>query len=168
MSEPWPEEHIAAGLMAMIAWAGNASAASRYLKSEKDLLISPGVLSAWKTQHAIRYDELREQYAGQMESNLAHEFRDVARLAVDVQRLALEKATARMLAGDEHDPARVAANAARVAQSNTDKLLSLTGRPTQITETRNLGEILRSLAAKGVLDLGPEPPQIAEQAISDG
>lgn len=139
--------------MAMIAWAGNASAASRYLKSEKDILISPHVLTGWKTLHAARYDELREKYSGQLEANLAHELREVARLGVEVQRVALEKAQARLVANEEHDPSRAAANAARVTQSATDKLLSLTGRPTQITETRNLQEILRSLAARGVIEI---------------
>lgn len=153
MSSTWPEEAVTAGLMAMIAWAGNASAASRQLAREGTWQISAAVLTQWRTLHGARYDQLREKYAGQMEANLAHEFRDVARLAVEVERLALEKTVAGLVSGEERDPSRAAANAARVAQSSTDKLLSITGRPTQITETRGLQEILRSLAAKGVLQL---------------
>jgi hypothetical protein len=159
----YSHEEIETGLMAMIAWVGNASAASRYLQSEKQLTISPGTLNNWKQIHAIRYDELREKYAAQMESQIAHELRDVARLATDVQRLALQRASERLEAGEDDDPSRSAANAARVSQSNIDKLLSLTGRPTQITETRNLGEILRSLAAKGVIAI-PETAETAETA----
>ena len=153
------EEEITSGLMAVIAWAGNAHAASRYLKAEKGLSISPATLYSWKTTHVVRYDELRDKYAGQLEANLANEMRDVARLAMDVQRVALEKTKVRLDAGEDNDPARSAANAATVAQKMTDKLLSLTGRPTQITETRNLDEILRSLAARKII-------QIPEEAVT--
>lgn len=152
----WTEEHITTGLMAMIQAAGNATAASRYLKSEKDLSINAPTLNGWRTTHAIRYDDLRERYRTQMEENLSHEMRDVARLATEAQRLAIERTQARLIAGEEHDPSRAAANLGRVAQTATDKLLALTGRPTQITETRNLSEILRSLAAKGVIEIPAE------------
>lgn len=143
--------------MAMISWAGNASAASRYLAREGPCPINPSTLNHWKILYAARYDELREKYSEQMETQLANEMREIARMAVEVERLALEKAQQLLLSGDDRDPSRSAANAARVAQSSTDKLLSLTGRPSQITETRGIQEILRSLAAKGILKL----PEVA-------
>jgi hypothetical protein len=149
----WTQAQITEGLLAMVAWAGNASAASRYLASERKLQIKPATLSGWKQVHAIQYNELRDKYATQMEEQLAHEYREVARFAVEVERLALEKAQQALYAGDERDPARAAANISRVAQSSTDKLLALTGRPTQITESRGIEEILRSLAARGVLQI---------------
>lgn len=156
MSE-WTEEHITAGLMAMISWAGNAAAASRYLTREGPCAINAATLSHWKILYAARYDELRDKFSEQMETQLANEMREIARMAVEVERVALEKAQQMLLSNEDRDPGRTAANAARVAQSSTDKLLSLTGRPTQITETRGLQEILRSLAAKGVLKL----PEVA-------
>lgn len=142
--------------MALVAWAGNAAAASRFLASERDLQIKPTTLSNWKQSHSIEYMELRDKYATQMEEQLAHEYRDVALTAMAVERIALDKAQIALLSGDEKDPARAAANIARVGQTATDKLLALTGRPTQITETRNLDEILRSLAARGVLEIPAE------------
>jgi hypothetical protein len=152
----WTQAQITEGLMALVAWAGNASAASRYLASEKQLQIKPATLSGWKQVHSIQYNDMRDKYSSQMEEQLAHEYREVARNAVEVMRVALEKAHQALLSGDEKDPARAAANIARVGQSATDKLLSLTGRPTQITETRNLDEILRSLASRGVLQIPAE------------
>jgi len=156
---PFTAEEIERGLFAMIAWAGNASAASRYLTAN-GLEISPATLNNWKQTHAIRYLELREHHAAQMEENLAHEFRDVARLAVEAQRAAIGAAQQRIADGDEQDPARAAANLARVAQSSTDKLLSLTGRPSQIIENRDTEAIIRSLAAKGVLKIPDEPAEL--------
>lgn len=139
--------------MALVAWAGNAAAASRYLGSERHLQVKASTLTAWKHSHAIEYNELRDKYADQLEEQLAHEYREVARYAVEVQKLALEKAQTALLSGDEKDPARAAANISRVGQSATDKLLALTGRPTQITESRGIEEILRSLASRGVLQI---------------
>lgn len=167
LARTYTEDEIIAGLMAVIAWAGNATAAARYLKAEKGIDLNAATLNSWKTVHAARYAEMREQYASQKETELAHEFRDVAMLAVVGERLAIEKATARLKAGKDEDPGRTAANLARVAQSSTDKLMTVTSRPTQITENRGLQEILRSLGAMGVFkgfrDGGDEIPEVTEE-----
>ena len=148
------EDEITAGLMAMVAWGGNASAASRSLKAEKGIEIASSTLLNWaKETHAARYDELREKYHEQLEAQLVHEFRDVARHAVEVQRLALSRALERLEGEKDQDPGRTAANAAAVAKAMTDKMLSLSGRPTSIREDRNVDEIVRNLMARGVLTL---------------
>lgn len=142
--------------MALVAWAGSPTNAARHLKSSGKLDVSSSTLASWKQTHALRYDELREKYSAQMEEALSHEFREAAMQAVQLEKLAMEKATALLEAGKDNDPSRSAANAARVAQSSTDKLLSLTGRPTQIVEQRNTEEIIRSLVSKGVLKVPEE------------
>lgn len=156
------EKEITESLMAMIAWAGNANAASRALKA-KGISVSGTTLTQWtREKYYDRYDKMREQYAAQLEGQLAHEYRDIARLAVEVEREALEYMREYMKSGKERDPSRAAANAATVAAKMTDKVMSLTGRPTQIVETRNTEEILRSLAAKGVFQL-PEASVVEDQ-----
>lgn len=151
---PFTAEEIETCLFALVAWAGNSKAAADYLKSEKGINISQPTLHSWKSgRHSIRYDEIREKHSQEMEARLAHEMRDVAMLATDAARTAVTIAKANLESGSEKDPARASANLIRVAQSSTDKLLSLTGRPSQITESRNVGEILRSLAAKGVIQI---------------
>ena len=158
------EEQVTTGLMALIAWAGNAAAASRALKADKGLDIPSVTLNSWaKDVYAPRYAEMREKYAEQMETELVHEYRDVARQAVEVQRKALDRAMYELSCNNDRDPARTAANAARVAQSMTDKMLALSGRPTSIREDRNLQEIMRSLVAKGILQL-PEGEVVEETA----
>ena len=115
-----------------------------------------------------------DKYSAQLEGQLVHEYRDVARQAVEVQRLALDHAKSRLEAGKDQDPGRTAANVARVTQLMTDKMLSLSGRPTSIREDRNVEEVLRSLAAKGIIeipgeDVVEEPKEIeAMNASSDG
>src|SRR5215471_14189121 len=98
----WTTAQITEGLMALVAWAGSATAASRYLAKERDLIIKPATLYHWKQVHAIQYKELRDKYADEMEQQLAHEYRDVARHAVEATRMALENAQSRLLSGEEH------------------------------------------------------------------
>lgn len=167
----YSQQEIDRALTALVAWSGNCAAAVRHLES----IAEPGqrvphqmTLLEWsRTTHWERYEQIREQWASKVEQTVANDMRDAAREAIEVQRLAVEKARERLERDRDDDPARSAANLARVAQSNTDKLLSLTGRPTQITETRNVNEILRSLVAKGVLQLPEEPKQI-EGTVEDG
>ncbi len=147
------QEEITTCLFALTAWAGNSRRAAKFLESEKGIKIHQSTLEGWKQSHGDEYDKIREDYSAQLEGTLANEFRDVARLAVEAQRLAVETAMTQLANGRDQDPARSAANLARVSQSSTDKLLALTGRPTQITETRDVSQILRSLAARGVLEL---------------
>lgn len=159
---PYTAEEIETALMALVAWAGNATAAARYLKAEKGLSIRTQTLSGWKQKHAIRYDELREKYGGQIEQAITNDLREVIMLGTQAERLAIEKATEALEHGTEKDPSRAAANMARVVQSSTDKLMTLTSRPVTITESRNIGEILRSLAAKGVIKV-PEAQEAAPE-----
>ena len=157
------EEEITTGLMALIAWGGNANAAAKALKAEGKLDTTGATLRSWATERfADRYDELREKYQEQIERGLIQELRELAGLALQGERLAVEKAMSRLEAGKDEDPGRTAANLARVAQSNTDKMLSLSGRPTSIREDRNLEEIMRSLAAKGVIQLPELSPGTSE------
>jgi primosomal protein N' len=146
--------------MSVIAWGGNVTAAHRALTAEGIHAPTYSTLLSWvREKYLDKYNELREKYSAQLEAQLAHEYRDVARQAVDVQRLALEKATQRLSEGKDVTPSRTAADAATVADKMTGKLLSLTGRPTSIREDRNLNEILRSLVGKGVIELAPEQVQ---------
>ena len=172
---PYTEAEITEGLMALIAWAGNASAAARSLEAQGKMTVNPATLHAWaREKHSDRYEELRSKYAEQLEGQLVHEYRDVARLAVEVQREALDQALTRLKGGKDQDPSRTAANAATVADKMTRNTLALSGRPTSIREDRNLNEVLRSLAAKGIIDLPPEdvhealPAEVPGGPIPDG
>jgi hypothetical protein len=154
------EEDITTGLLALIAWAGNASAACRSLKAEGKMDLKPDTLTNWaRGKHTERYNELREKYHEQIEAQIVHDLREISGQAIQVERLALEKAHAKLKRGGDDDPARTASHAARVAQSSVDKMLSLSGRPTSIREDRNATEIVRGLIAKGVLSMPKERPE---------
>jgi len=160
---PYSQEDIDWCLQALVAWAGNSNAAHTWLEAHAEgrRVPSKGTLINWrKTLHWERYEQLREQWGSLRERAIANDMRDVAAAAVDAQMLAVERAKERLEADRDSEPARTAAALAKVGQVSVDKLLSLTGRPTTITENRNVNEILRSLVAKGVLALPDEPAQI--------
>jgi hypothetical protein len=160
--EKYTEEQVTQGLMALIAAAGSAPTAAKYLQNEKKLEITADALNGLRRRNGARYDEMREKYRGQLEANLVHENRDLARLAIEGQLEAVAKARAMLASGQDRDPARTAANLSRVSAAATDKMLSVSGRPSQITEQRGLQEVLRSLAAKGVLQLPKETMEATE------
>lgn len=157
-SVTYTEAEITESLMALIAWAGNATAAKNALEAEGKRCPTSQTLTEWsRSRYAARFEELNDKYKEQLETQLASQYRYAARRAVDVQLLALEKAHDRLTDGKDQDPSRTAANAATVADKMTGKLLALTGRPTSIREDRNLEEILRGLVAKKVLELPSAP-----------
>lgn len=164
--DPYTQEEIDDALTALIAYAGNANGAIRYLESVgKRAPISQTLLAWSRTKHWERYEELREKVAARNESTLANNYLDAARFATETAMLAVQKARDRLEKNQDDDPARTAANLARVAQASTDKRLALQGRPTQITENRNVTEMVRSLVARGVLALPEETETTEAEAV---
>jgi hypothetical protein len=159
-------EEITTGLLAVIAWAGNHAAAERDL-AERGVHVDAHTLMGWtRTTHFAEFQRLRDEHAPQIEAQLAHQFRDVAAKAVAVQMKALERAEERLDKNLDDEPARTASFAARAGQTAVDKLMTLTNRPQQITEKRDINEVLRSLAAQKIIVALPngsddqaQPPQ---------
>ena len=162
------EEQLVRGLTAVVHCAGHYTAASR-LCAEQGFEVSAQALRDWcLNRHAARYAELRDRYAAELEEKLIHDMRDLAAQGVEAQRVAISEAHKLLESGDDKDPSRTAANLSRVVQTNVDKMLAVSGRPTSIREDRSLDEILRALTAKGIIELPPEdvteeePPELEE------
>jgi hypothetical protein len=150
----YSEPEITETLTAVIAWAGNVEAARRYLQQEGKRAPASQTIAEWiHGKHSGMFAALRSEHAETQEQQLIHMLRDVAAQAVSVSSKAVEQAQVKLEAGKDQDPSRTAANLATVADKTTGKMLALSGRPTSIREDRNLNEIMRSLVAKGVLQL---------------
>lgn len=152
----WTEDQITKGLNALLAFGGSPAAASKALKQAFDLVIPGSTLKVWRdSTHADRYTALQDEFGGQIEQAIIRDTRDLTRAAVQVERMAIEQAYEALDHGTVRPEvaAQIALNMSKIKQSNIDKLLALTGRPQQITEHRNANEIIRALAAKGVLQL---------------
>lgn len=151
------ERDITRGLNALVAFGGTPGPASRALKSTFDLDVSPGRLKTWRDHtYAERYVSLQVEHSEEIESAIIRETRDLARAAAIAERIAIESVLEQLDGGRLRAPevAQVALNMSKIKQSNIDKMLALTGRPTAITEHRSAAEIIRALEAKGVLELG--------------
>jgi hypothetical protein len=160
--EGYTDEEVMTCLLALVMCSGNVTTALEFLKQEKGLSPNKDTLHQWRRgKWAQQYDRLREKHVAELEATLAGDMREVAATALGVQMIALDQAKQRLLAGKEEDPARAAANLSRVMQVSTDRMLLLSGRPTQISESRDVAEILRGLVAIGVL----EPPDVADATV---
>jgi len=128
---------------------GNARRASRELE-EKGLKIPRTTLQKWsQSQHVERYTELRREVMPRIHDRMARESEDLAIEYGEAERKTLERY---LQVVPELKPAEAAGAARNMATSRgiaTDKALLLRGRPSEITEHRNVGEIIRALKAKG-------------------
>jgi len=128
---------------------GNTRRAHRALKA-RGLHIPRTTLMQWATtQHMDRYDALRREVIPKVHDRLARESEDLAIEYGEAERKTLERY---LQVVPELKPAEAAGAARNMATSRgiaTDKALLLRGRPNQISEHRNVGEIIRALKAKG-------------------
>lgn len=165
-SPQFTPEEITDALMACVANAGNAAAAIRSLEAQEKRAPSSGTLHEWmRWTHAARYQELRDKFSEELDQQIIHDWRDVIALATDGTKKAVQKAVNGI--EDDKDPSRTAANLATVADKYTRNKLTAEGKPSRITETRDVNELLRSLIAHGVLQPPDEPAQITEAAADE-
>lgn len=151
---------IAAGMMAVIASTSYAEAAA--LMRERGSPVSEATLRRWcKDEHVVRFEKLREAHAPRIEAQLANDLLSNARLAAETERLAIEAARTELLEGTAKEPAKIARDLSQVKAQSVDKRLALQGRPTQITERRDINEIVRALVGMNVARVA-EPIQVAD------
>lgn len=142
-------------LAIMVACGGSAQRASALL-AEDGLEVGAATLRSWKRYMRDDYERLRAEMAPRLEAELVHVMRETAIEAARVERKAIELAERKLDNGTDYDPAKTAVSMSRIKATATDRLLTLTGRPQSIVEHRRAEEIMRSLAAKGVIELAPE------------
>lgn len=159
---PTPPELLETGLLALVASAGSPTRASRAL-AEQGHDVPKQTLDRWKTQHAQRYQELQDRFADQLEKQLVRQQRELALHAHEVAMLAVDKTREALEADNVKDPAGTARNLEVTAATAIDKVLLLTDRPTQITESREPSKLIASLAQKGIrVQVGPSDSETIE------
>lgn len=146
---PTDPQLLEQGLLALVASGGSPTRAAQAL-AEQGHDITKQTLHGWKTKHATRYQELQDRFATQIEAQLVRQQRDLAVQAHEVALLAVDKTREALEADKIKDPAGTARNLEVVAGTAIDKVLLLTDRPTQITEQREPSRLIASLASKGI------------------
>jgi hypothetical protein len=124
-------------------------------------------LKSWRdNKFADRYQKRRKELGPKIEAMLADDMLGNARLASEVEKLAIEQTAKLLKQGKVQDPSRVARDLKQTQTQGIDKRLAMEGRPTQIHESRNVDELVRALEGMGVARQ-VEVTQI-EQGGSDG
>lgn len=159
------EKTVELALGCIVACAGSTTDARKLLLA-KDVDIADSTLRNWRDNvHAERYAELASEHGKTLEEAIVREIRELAARATVVQRKALELAEERIDDKKVTAPeaARMAKDLAHVTGQNVDKLLTLTGRPTEIVEERTVAEIAAGPILSKVLKRVPnldEQPQL--------
>lgn len=154
---------------ALLAVVGNPTyeSASETLDQE-GLQVSAVTLRRWaKDTHVVQFEKLREEWAPKIEAQLANNLLDNARLAAETERLAIERAHDELTRGVAREPAKIARDLSQVKSQSVDKRLALQGRPTQITERRDVNEIVRALVGMKVVQVAEPLPAIEATSSSD-
>lgn len=132
---------------------------SKILAEEFGTPVTPQTLTRWRDRdHVDRYNALHEKHKEEIEGDAIRRMRERLRLVDQAEMLAVSRVITDLendkLGGKEASMA--ALNMSRVKAQNVEKLMQLTGRPTQIIEDKSgtvTDQVLRELMGKGVLRL---------------
>ena len=118
------------------------------------LKVDARTLKQWRDEtHNAEYLEIERRVAQEIESEVISLARSNAHAAAAAEAKAIAKASEQL--DRPHISAKDAASAAndlaKVKSANIDKMLVLTGRPSVISESRDMIAILQSLEKDGVL-----------------
>jgi hypothetical protein len=127
------------------------------LLKEYETPVSPQTLRKWRDDTYVkRYAELHEKHKDEIENDAIRRMRERLRLVDQAEMLAVTRVITELqsqkLSGK--DAAMAALQMSRVKAQNVEKLMQLTGRPTQIIEDRTgdvTNQVLRELMGKGVI-----------------
>lgn len=141
------DSEIQKSLMELVRHNNNAAAASRALKDEHNLSVGAAKLIQWRDEtYTDRYEQARDTRA----AVLANEAEDLAHAYTRAEWLALNKTVESIENGqvDPRDLGGLVRNLATAKGINLSNANVLRGRPTSITESRGVEDIMRALVSK--------------------
>lgn len=137
----YTEADIDRALMEYAFQRGNAAEASRRLAAEDILTVSAATILKWAKDLPDRLENAKARLFEQ----LADDNELVAREYVDIQRLVLKRLRENVDELEPRDLAAAARNLATGAGISVDKASALKGRPTVITESRDVSQIMEGI-----------------------
>ncbi len=144
-------EKVTQSLMAVVAANGNVSEAQRELTAA-GVEVPLATLRQWKNEvHSEQYHRLTLRFTQELENEIIELARQNAKRAAEVTYDAVEATAKQLETGRVADPSATARNLAHVQTQNIDKVLAMTGRPSQITEQRDMKGLIETMIAKGIL-----------------
>jgi hypothetical protein len=144
----YSEEDRIRGLAMLAYWSGNRVKAAAALK-EADTPIPATTLRDWASRYPDEYERACRDMNERVWESVGRETQALAREAIDASRAFVEEAVKLRKAGNLKDAslaARTAKDLGVVTGISVDKGSAVQGRPTVITESRDLPSLIRSLA----------------------
>lgn len=144
------EEEIQRGLLELAICGGSGAEAARRLKDQGHPRLTRQRLRDFARRYADRYAALRDQYVQQVFDRIATESEDLAIAYADAERQFLAIAVEKK---HEMSSGQAAGAAQRMAVSkgiNIDKASIVRGRPTQVVQRQDMGELVAFLERAGV------------------
>ncbi len=146
--ERYPAETYVRGITAMILNGGNSWKAREMLLAQGHD-IPARTLGYWKTLRADQYAQLQAELAPQMAERIAADAEAFIMQATEVEGLLLQELAAKRANLTANETAGALRNVTTAKTLNLDKIASpLRGRPSRVTEVRDVADILRSLENK--------------------
>lgn len=142
--------------------AGDTKQAALDLQAQGFDIDAP-TLRKWKRQYTKEYNELSEKYKSEIEEQVIRGLRETIVVAETAERAAVEIALTELESAKVRrnlrpaDAAITANNLANIKSKSIDRLLTLTGRPSSIIESRDAETLLRKLELSGVMKTRKEP-----------
>lgn len=148
--------------------AGNVGRARKLLKEQgvfgEDKVPLRSTLARWPETYADRYAEIRAEVVPKLKARLADVHTDLANRLAELESKTIDDLNANLDELSAKDKANLLRNVAVAGAVHVDKQQLLRGEATSIIGKRELPEIVRALAAKGVVIEGTAeevtPPEL--------
>lgn len=137
-------EIIQAALVAMARCGGHAGRAVEQL-AVAGINVHPRSVNRWRHQYPQRYAKACNEHAPDIEASVLHLHREIAAQSAHTILKAIRLEDRRIDYGQVDNAARSAKDLATTAGIAVDKVLSLTGRPTNIHEHRTPEQAFKRL-----------------------
>jgi len=149
---PRIEQNLPEILSTLAICNGNANEASRRLRIA-GIPVHTSTIGRLRDRYADVYQQRRQELAPQIEETFAADLLENAAEATAMVKRLIDETGKRLDEGSIEEPARAARELSQVTQQSIDKRLAVQGRPTQIVESRNIAEIIKTLEGKRILEV---------------
>ncbi len=145
----YTKEDVDRALTAIALYGGSSRRAARYL-NDNGHPIPRETIDRWaRISHTARYDEIRNHQAPLIAERIASEAEAVALRASRIEHMIIDRIEEQLPNIPAEKLPETLRNITTTKSLNVDKVASpLRGRPSRITEVRDVSDILRSLENK--------------------
>lgn len=152
VAEKYTAEQVDAALLALAVNGGQYRKTVREIAAGGGPKIPESTLKGWRESYPQRYGFHLTANTDKAEKAATQGFLEIIHATQAAMLEAVELEAKRIQRGDVRDAASSGRNLATIAGISGTQLLQLSGRPTQVVEHRKPEEVLRRLAALGVVE----------------